>query len=370
MTEIPRLLRTFWSSEIVAENLYGFLAKRYGNEQKKTILEIGRMEHGHGNVWNKLAQESHGVSFRVSLFIRMRIALLKLLSLLLPLTIFVHYMEHEEKKAILDYAGLLAFYRDDPEVETIIINVIRQEIGHEWHMMEQIADRKGYIEKVGEAFPALMAGIVGTLGLVIGLSAARAQTLVIGFTGLIGMFGGMIAEMSVSYVASKNQRDFDEGKHKELGIKTEVSPAMLHRELEKDLIERGTGSETTKLIMDAIGNDTVILSNLVKTIRTSANRPHPHESLKTTATFFALGALPILVPFFVGNASGWSSFTAAAVGLLLAAVSISVAGLFTAVLSGRKISTTVVHNLFIIMATCALTYAVGFVARFVLSIQH
>jgi hypothetical protein len=33
--EAPSLLRTFWSSEIIAENLYGFLADRYDDDRKK-----------------------------------------------------------------------------------------------------------------------------------------------------------------------------------------------------------------------------------------------------------------------------------------------------------------------------------------------
>jgi VIT1/CCC1 family predicted Fe2+/Mn2+ transporter len=41
-----------------------------------------------------------------------------------------------------------------------------------------------------------------------------------------------------------------------------------------------------------------------------------------------------------------------------------------AVLSGRNISTSIMHNLFIIMGTCVLTYAIGLAARFVLGIQH
>jgi rubrerythrin len=119
----------FWSSEIVAERLYGFLATRYHDDRKKAILDIGRMEHGHANVWNKLALDAHAASLRVSPFIKLKVVLAKLLSVLLPLTIFIHYLEHNEKKAILDYARLLEIYRDDEKARTIIINVIRQEIG-------------------------------------------------------------------------------------------------------------------------------------------------------------------------------------------------------------------------------------------------
>ncbi len=366
--ETPTLLRTFWSSEIVAQSLYSFLANRYDDERKKTIIEIGRMEHGHANVWNRLAQDAHAASFRVSFLIKLKIALAKLLSLFLPLTIFIHYLEHGEKKAILDYARLLELYKEDEKTRTIILNVIKQEIGHEWHMMEQIADRKLYITKAREAIPAMTAGIIGTLGLVIGLLAAHERTLAIGLTGLIAMFGGMIAEISVSYIASKNHHDLDEGRNKELGIKTEVSPVVLGRELETDLMEKGIEGETISLIMSIVGSDPVVLSSLVRTIRTTAGGLHPKDSLKTTATFFAVGALPILAPFFIGNAWGSSPSIPAIVAFALAVTSISIAGLFMAVLSGRDIWANIAHNVVIIMATCVLTYMVGLAARFLLSI--
>ena len=371
MKETPSLLRTFWSSEIIAQSLYGFLAARYDDDDlKKPIVEIGKMERGHAIAWNRLAKDVHGVSFQVSFSIKLRIALAKLLSLLLPLTIFIHYLEHSERKAILDYAALLEIYKGNEKARTIISNVITQEISHEWHMMEQIADRRLYIAKVSEAIPGMTAGIIESLGLVIGLVAAHTRTLVIGLTGLIAMIGGTIAEMSVSYIASKGQRDLHEGRNKELTIKAEVNPAVLRRELEKDLLEKGISNEIRRLIMDIIGSDAVILSSLVKTIRTSSDVPHPKESLKTTGMFFIIGALPVLAPFFAGTVWGSNPLVPATVALAIAVVSISIAGLFTSVLSGRNISTNIMHNLFIIMGTCAVTYMVGLAARYVPGIGH
>jgi VIT1/CCC1 family predicted Fe2+/Mn2+ transporter len=365
--EPPALLRTFWLSEIMAESLYGFLAQRYeDDDRKKSIVEIGKMECGHGRVWSQLAERLHNVSFRVSLSVKWKIALAKLLSLLLPLTIFVHYLEHNEKKAILDYARLLETYKGDEKTRTIIIGVIKQEIGHEWHMMEQIADRRLYIANLREAIPAMTAGIIETLGLVIGLVAAHARALVIGLTGMIAVIGGMIAEMSVSYIGSKGHYDLHEGTNRELNVKTEVSPSVLRRELENDLIEKGISDETIRLIMDIIGNDTVVLSSLVRTIRTSSDVPLPRDSLKSTAIFFIIGALPVLAPFFVASAWGTNPLIPAVVAFGLASFSISIAGFFMAVLSGRSIWSNIAHNLFIIMGTCTLTYMVGLAARFLL----
>jgi VIT1/CCC1 family predicted Fe2+/Mn2+ transporter len=362
-----RMLRTFWLSEITAESLYRFLARRYEDEsRKRPIIEISKMEHGHANAWSGLAERVHGVSFRATRVVKWRIALAKLLSLFLPLTIFIHYLEHSEKKAILDYAQLLDIYKENEKARTTIMNVIRQEIGHEWHMMEQIADRRLYIASLKEAIPGMTAGIIETLGLVIGLAAVHARTLIIGLTGVIGMVGGMIAETSVSYIGSKGHHDLHEGRKKELSIKTEVTPSVLRRELELDLIERGIGDETIRLIMDIVGNDNIVLSSLVRTIRLSADTPQPRDSLKITAMFFMIGALPVLAPFFAASVWGVSPLVPAVVAFLLAATSISIAGFFTAVLSGRSICSNIGHNLLIIMGTCVLTYAVGLAARFLL----
>ena len=369
--ETPSLLRTFWSSELISESLYRFLAANYDDpDRKMDIADIGTMEREHAHVWHSIAHDVHGISFKVSLLIKSRIVLLKLFSLVLPLTIFIHYIEHSEKKAILDYAELLECYKNDEKTTKVITDVIMQEIGHQWHMMERIADRQLYIVKVKEAIPGMTAGIIETLGLVIGLLAAHAKTLMIGLTGVIAMIGGVIAEMSVSYISSKGHRDLNEGTDKELTIKKEVHPALLRRELEKDLVERGISSETVRFILDSIGDDAGVLSSLVKTIRTTAEAPQPKESLKTTGIFFIMGALPVLAPFLIGTMWHANPAVPAIIAFLVAVISISIAGLFMAVLSGKRISTNIIHNLFIIMGTAALTYLVGLAARLPLGIER
>ena len=321
------------------------------------------MERGHAQVWNKIAKDVHGVSFQVSLVIKSKIVLLKLLSFILPLTIFIHYLEHGEKKAIFDYAQLLETYKENEGVRTTITNVITEEIGHQWYVMEQIADKRLYIEKVKEAIPGMTAGIISTLGLVIGLLAAHTKTRMIGLTALIAMIGGIIAEMSVSYVSSKGHHDLNDGMDKELSIKKEVKPTLLKRELESDLVKKGISSETVGLILDSIGDNAGLLSGLVKSIRISAEAPRPKESVRTTGIFFVIGALPVLAPFLIGSLWDSNATTPAIIAFVFAIVDISTAGLFTAVLSGKPISKSIMHNLFIIMGTTALTYLVGLAAR-------
>jgi VIT1/CCC1 family predicted Fe2+/Mn2+ transporter len=364
------LLRKYWQSEIVADRLYGFLAARCSDaERREIIAKIGRMEQGHATVWNRIAEKSHGFTFDVTPSLRLRILLGKLLSVVLPFTIFIHYMEHEERNAILEYSKLLDAYKHDEDTRKIIMNIIRQEIAHEWQMMEQVADKESYIAKTREAMDAMTVGIIETLGVVIGLLAAQASTLTIGLTGLIAAIGGLIAIMSTSYVTSKAASDLHEGRTREIHVKRDINPAVLKRELEKDLVGKGIGIETVKEIMGIIGDDTSILSNLVKSMKSLGEAGEPKEAIKTAGLFFIIGAVPILIPFFVGIMGNLAPFIPAVTAFVVAVFTISTAGFFVAVLSGKKIFMKIAHNIFVIMGTCAVTYGVGLAARILFGID-
>ena len=214
------LLRQYWQSEIIADSLYRFLAARCNDAGRREIIKkIEQVELGHATVWNRIAEKSHGTRFEGTFSLRLRILQGKLLSLMLPFTIYIHHMEHSERSAILEYSKLLEAYKHDEETRKIITSVIRQEIAHEWQMMEQVADKESYIAKAREALDAMTVGIIETLGLVIGLLAAHASTLTIGLIGLIGAIGGFIAIMSISYVTSKANYDLHEGRNRELHVK-------------------------------------------------------------------------------------------------------------------------------------------------------
>jgi hypothetical protein len=117
------ILQTFWKSEIIADQLYQFISKRYQDTDKKnTIIKIGKMERAHASVWNSIAHQNHQVTFHESVLLKFEIFSMKLFSFIIPLTIFIHYMEHRERKAILEYAKLLENYKDNEKVKKQITN--------------------------------------------------------------------------------------------------------------------------------------------------------------------------------------------------------------------------------------------------------
>jgi VIT1/CCC1 family predicted Fe2+/Mn2+ transporter len=263
---------------------------------------------------------------------------------------------------------LFEAYSHDEKTTTIIANIIRQEIGHEWQLMGQIADKESYIAKAGGAMDAMTVGIIETLGLVIGLLAAHASTLTIALTGLIATIGGLIAVMSISYITSKANYDLHEGRNRELKVKQEIDPDVLKRELEMALIGKGIQNETVKDILGIIGDDTSILSYLVKSVTMAGEAGEPKEAIKTTGLFFLIGAVPTLIPFCIGVIWDLKPLLPAIMAFALAVLTISTAGFFVAVLSGKKISVKIAHNIAVIMGTCAVTYGVGLAARILFGI--
>jgi VIT1/CCC1 family predicted Fe2+/Mn2+ transporter len=175
--------------------------------------------------------------------------------------------------------------------------------------------------------------------------------------------------MSISYVSSSAAYDLHEGRTREIHVKKEVNPAVLKRELEWVLIERGIGSETVKAMMGIIGDDTALLSNLLKSIKLAGEVSVPKEAIKTTGLFFITGALPILLPFFIGQAWNSDPWIPATVALFLALLTISGAGFFVAVLSAKSIPVKIAHSISVIMGTCIVTYLVGLAARILFGIE-
>ena len=111
------------------------------------------------------------------------------------------------------------------------------------------------------------------------------------------------------------------------------------------LIEKGVGSEIVKAMMEIIGDDTTLLSNLLKSIKLAGEVGVPTEAIKTTGLFFIIGALPILLPFFVGQAWDSDPWIPAMAAFSLAILTISGAGFFVAVLSAKKILVKIAHSI-------------------------
>ncbi|NPD88940.1 MAG: hypothetical protein HGN29_09450 [Asgard group archaeon] len=361
-------LKKFWKLEMVASSLYDFLAKRTTKKRKRGIEKIAKMERGHANVWNNISQKGFDYSFQPNITLKIRILIMKFISFLFPKTIFIHYMELGERNAIIEYTKIREAFREDKKALEMIENIIRDEVRHEWEMMELVADKSGYIRKAKEAVHGLIAGILETIAVLVGFIAADLDILFVGLATLIATITGLITILTISYLSVKSEYDIHVGEIATIEAKHGIEPRALRTDLEHLLVDHGIAFEMAQEVVEVIGDDPDVLRNLVRTMKLlEVGHITPREALITTGLFFLLGTLPTVIPFFIYAFLGYENLLyPAIIATVLAVIVIAVAGVYKGVLSNKRPIFEILKFLGVMIGTSAITYLIGFLARLVL----
>lgn len=353
---------------MVASSLYDFLAKRTGKDRKKGIHKIAKMEKGHANVWNNISKKGYNHTFKPNFSLKVKILFMKIISFIFPKTIFIHYMELGERNAIIEYTKIREVFRDDPKTLEMIENIIRDEVRHEWEMMELVADKSSYIKRAKEAIHGLIAGILETVAVIVGFIAADLDILFVGLATLIATFTGLITIVTISYLSVKSEFDIHAGEVATIEAKHGIEPKALQNDLEHLLVDNGISFEVAKEVVEVIGDDANVLRNLVRTMKLiESGHITPKEAVITTGSFFLLGTLPIVIPFFIYAALGFEQILyPAIIAAILAVIIILIASVYTGVLSNKRPAKEILKFLGIMIVTSAFTYLIGFLASLAL----
>ncbi|MGQ4834313.1 MAG: VIT1/CCC1 transporter family protein [Candidatus Asgardarchaeia archaeon] len=363
------LLKDFWEDEMIATELYKFLAKKASKEKVELFKKISEMEKAHAEIWSKIAEIKFSVKFKSSFSLKIKTFFMKLLAFIMPLTFMVYYLELDERSAVLNYSKLLEMFKKEPQEYSLVKRVIRDEIDHENQLVEMILGETSYISKAKDAIYGMTDSLVEILALVIGLAGFSANPLIIGLAGLISSIGGTFSMTSGAYLSTKSQNDIYEGKVREIDIKEVVSIESLKDSLVAGLKEKGVDTETAKHVVEIIGNNTNVLKNLVKSLSIEESYTNPKDAAVTTGVYYILGALPAIVPFFIPLIIPLTSVHAAIIAVIAAAIVSFFSGIFTAVLSGISIKKKSLENVIIIIGAAFATYLIGTLARMFLGVE-
>ena len=356
---------------MVATELYSFMAhhKAKDKKAKEIFMEISRMESGHAEIWNAVAEHLGGKKFRGGLSLSLKKLRVKLLSLIMPLTFMMYYLELDERSAIIEYSRILRYFKDYPEFYSKIVGVIKDEIGHELRMFDMLLGTGTRVGRIKEAIYGMTDSLVEILALVIGLAGVIREPLLVGLAGFISAIGGTFSMTSGSFLAARSERDLYLGRIRELKIREELGGEFLLADLKDALIEKGVPEKEATKIVSSMGEfSPTILRNLLQSL-TTEEPPAPGQVAKTTGTYYILGALPAILPFFIAAILGLSSTVAVIFALFAAAIVSFVAGIFTAVLSGISIKKKSIGNVVIIIGAAMATYLIATLARMFLGIE-
>ncbi len=368
--ELQKVLKEFWEDEIVATNLYGFLSKKTSDEeQKKLFRSISEMEAGHAEAWQEIANKMLGITFKEGFGTRLRKFYMRMLARILPSTFMIKFLELDEQSAVIGYSKLLEHVKDDEETTKKVQKIIRDEVHHEGTLINLIMEKAEYLSRIGDAIYGMTDSLVEILALVIGLAGLISNPILIGLAGMISAIGGTFSMTSGAYLSTQSENDIYEGKIQELEIKEKVVPDTLKDDLKRALIAKNVEESVADEVVSVLENDTKGLAILLKSLAIEESYEDAKASAITTGKYYILGALPAIIPFFLGFVFPISSIWASIIAIVSAAIISFIAGIFTAVLSGTKIKSKAMKNVLFIIGSAMATYVIGTLARIFLGID-
>ena len=219
LAKIKKQLYTFWRDEYIAVRVYHFLSKlRRHRNNTSLFLELSKIENKHAEILSKIARNYNFIP-QPNFVLQIKIFFLKLLSLLLPQSFTLLYLEHDEKSAVINYSNFLSFFASDTESYTLLKTIIKDELHHEVSLEEQLIKKRDSLNIVKEAIYGMTDSLVEILALVIGLAGAQLSPLFVGLAGFISSIGGTFSMTSGAFLSSKSEKDYVSNKMVELQIK-------------------------------------------------------------------------------------------------------------------------------------------------------
>lgn len=363
------MLKEFWEDEYIATNIYRFMAKKVRGEKKELFLKISEMERGHANVYNSLAKRLFNVEFKPSIGLKIKVFFYKLLALIMPVIFMISYLELGERIAALEYSKLLEKLKDYPEAYEAIKRIMEDEVGHEAELEKLIMGEKAKIARIKDAIYGMTDSLVEILALVIGLASVIANPLTVGLAGLISSIGGTFSMTSGAYLSAKSKNDIYTGEVNEIKMKAAVLPESLKADLSEILKDKGVKEKLVEEMVEELSKNKDAMVNLTISLGVEETPENPKEVAITTGVYYILGALPAILPFFIGYFFGLDTITIAIIAIAISAIISFVVGIFTAVLSGISIKRKAFENVLIIIGATMATYTIGTLAKMWLGIE-
>lgn len=200
-------------------------------------------------------------------------------------------------------------------------------------------------------------GLVSTLCLVLGVSAAGGSSQAVLLAGLAGVIAGSISMAAGEWVSVKSQVDLFEGVLGDLKGMIKKDKALLEENLVDHLKNDGYDEKTAVKATAEIAKDR---DNFFKTYAEQVVGVNPDElgspwvAAISSFLLFTLGSLGPLGPwFFVSGATAitWS--------IVLTAIGGLVAGGYVASSSGKSLPSGAIRQFLIVLLASVVTYGVG-----------
>ena len=351
----PELLLANWKNELDSANLYSYLARIEGDEQRSTLLkEMAESETAHAEVMadglrnQGIKLPVHRLSFRTR-------AIKALARIAGPGAVYP-LLHGTEISGSTEYArqdrataALAGDERSHARTlgELARANVIR---GERWHRNAGSGSLRAAVFGVND-------GLVSNLSLVMGFAGAGVEAEIVLLAGLSGLLAGAASMAAGEYVSMKAQRELLERQIELEAAELAVTPEEEVRELA--LIYRAKGlpkQDADRLAQQLTEDPEVALDTLVREELglDPGELGSPVGAAASSFSAFALGAIVPVLPYFFG-----ASAAIVAVSIVLSGLALFSVGALISVFTGRSVWFSGGRQLAIGAVAATITFALG-----------
>ncbi len=198
-------LMEYQKNEITEHFLYGSLAVKAKGKNRAILKKISDDELAHYNFFKRLT----GLDIKPA---RLKIIFFRLASKIFGFTFTIKMMENGETMAESNY--------EDVEDEVPgIKKIIHDEVEHEESLAGQIEE--GVLKHMGSMVLAINNSIQEITGIVVGLTFALSDSILIGKTALISGFAATLAMVASEYLSQKADNE-DSGEPRKAAVYTGI----------------------------------------------------------------------------------------------------------------------------------------------------
>lgn len=191
--ETLKKILIFQKNEITEHFLYAALAKRFKGKNRDILRKISIDELKHYYFFKKLTGKEISPSY-------VKIYFYRFVSRIFGITFTLKMMGNGEDQAEHNYEEI------DDKVPGIK-KIINEELKHEEALMSQIEE--GIITHMGSMVLAINNSIQEITGIVVGLTFALSNPLLVGKTALISGLAATLAMVASEYLSQKSENDKD-----------------------------------------------------------------------------------------------------------------------------------------------------------------
>jgi VIT1/CCC1 family predicted Fe2+/Mn2+ transporter len=200
-------------------------------------------------------------------------------------------------------------------------------------------------------------GLVSNVSLMLGFAASGVDGSIVRLAGIAGAVAGSISMAAGEWISVSAQNDLIEREldveRRELKHNPEFETAELAAMYESHGMEAGRAARAAAEVMREPAMALVVHAREELGID-PGDLPSPISASLSSLVCFLFGAILPLIPWFVGSGDG-ATLASMVIGVLAAAVVGGLIGKF----AERPLWLTVSRQVAIVLAACAITYAIG-----------